>query len=330
MPDFADPCYLLIALAVAPLIWLYIRREKMRFPSALFPTVNILKTVPGFSLKQYLRHTGIVMVCITIIVGAIAMARPQTVHAGRNTWSEGIDIVLALDISASMLAQDFTPNRVTAAKEVAANFIKERPDDRIGLVLFAKYAFTQSPLTIDHNILTELVDGVEVGLSDPDNTAIGQAIGSALIRLKASTGKSKVIILLTDGENNFGLPPMTAAEAAQAKGVRIYTIGIGRQGQAPYPATDMFGRKTTMMVPVSIDEGLLKQIAAMTGGKYFRATDNEKLSAIFSEIDQMEKTRIEVQAFRRYEEQFFPYAIVALAALCVGFLVTTLAIKGVV
>jgi len=330
MPEFADPWYLLLALVTVPLVWLYIRRERMRFPSALFPTVNVLKAIPGFSIKQYLRHAGIVMSCMAIIAGAVAMARPQTVHAGRNTWSEGIDIVLALDISASMLAQDFNPNRVSAAKEVAINFIKERPDDRIGLVLFAKYAFTQSPLTIDHNILNELVSSVEVGLSDPDNTAIGQAIGSSLIRLRASQGKSKVIILLTDGENNFGLPPMTAAEAAQAKGVRIYTIGIGRQGQAPYPATDMFGRKTTMMVPVSIDEGLLKQIASMTGGKYFRATDNEKLSAIFNEIDQMEKTRIEVQAFRRYEEQFFPWAVAALAALFIGFVVTAVVVRGVV
>jgi len=221
MPEFASPWYLLLALPVIPLIWLYVRHQKQRFPSATFSTVNIVKAVPSFSLMSYLRHTEIIAVTLAILLLAVAMARPQSVHSGKNVWSEGIDIVIALDISASMLAQDFTPNRVGAAKAVADEFIKERPDDRIGMVLFAKYAFTQSPLTIDHNILRELVNGVQVGLSDPDNTAIGQAIGSALIRLKASQGKSQVVILLTDGENNFGLPPLTAAEAAQAKGVRI-------------------------------------------------------------------------------------------------------------
>jgi len=330
MPDFASPWFLLISLAVVPLVWLYIRNERRRFPSVKYSAVNILKKLPIGSYKRVLRHSWIVLLSVTIILGAIAMARPQTVHQGKNTWSEGIDIILALDISGSMLAQDFRPDRVQAAKAVAADFINGRPDDRIGVVLFAKYAFTQSPLTIDHQILLELISGMEVGLTDPDNTAIGQAIGSSLIRLQSSQGKSKVIILLTDGENNFGLPPMTSAEAAQAKGVRIYTIGIGKWGEAPYPTTDMFGRKTTVNVPVSIDEPLLRQIADLTGGKYFRATDNSKLQAIFQEIDTMEKTRIEVQAFRRYEEKFFPYAVAGLIALALGFMVTAVVVRGIV
>jgi len=226
-----------------------------------------------------------------------------------------------------MRARDFTPDRAEAAKAVASDFISRRHTDRIGIVLFAKQAFTQCPLTVDHAILRELVDNIEIGLVDPDNTAIGQALGVALNRLKLSESKSKVIILLTDGENNFGQPPTTLAEAAQALGVRIYTIGVGSKGTAPYPVRDPFGGISYRQVPVSIDEDLLQDVANATGGKYFRATNDEKLRLIFEEIDRMERTKIEVRAFRKYAELFYNWAWAALALLMLGWLASTVFVR---
>ena len=277
MFHFADPWFLAIALTILPIIWLYIRRRRRRYPAVTFTMLETARKTRKLGYKRWLRYIPVLTGIISILLLAVALARPQDIHEGEDINTEGIDIVLALDISASMLAQDFSPDRVGAAKSVAAEFIEARPDDRIAIVLFAKQAFTQCPLTVDHSILLELLDGVEIGLADPDATAIGQALAAALNRLKASESKSKVVILLTDGENNFGLPPTTAAEAAEALGVRIYTIGIGTRGQAPYPTKDMFGRTTLRHVQVSIDEDLLRDIASSTGGQYFRATNNLSL-----------------------------------------------------
>ena len=331
MSHLRDPQWLWAGLIVIPLVWLYILRRRRRLVSVMFSATGIADAVIRVrnSLKPYLRHISISLTVVAVMMLIIGMARPQAVSKGQDVYSEGIDIILVLDISASMLAMDFRPDRVGAAKVVAADFIRERPNDRIGVVLFAKHAFTQCPLTLDHSTLLGLVDSVKVGMSDPDNTAIGQALGSALNRLKDSEAKSKVVILLTDGENNFGLPPMTAAEAATALGIRVYTIGVGKRGTAPYPANDLFGRQVTQQIPVSIDEDLLRSIADMTGGQYFRATNNDKLKQIFGEIDQMEKSLIQVTAYKRYAELFYPWVMGSLIAIALALVVAVVA-RGVV
>ncbi|MCF7810408.1 VWA domain-containing protein [bacterium] len=329
IPEFANPMFFFVGLLLIPMIWILIRRYRQCRPAITFPMLENAKLASGANWKRYARFIPPLTRIAAILLIIIGLARPQDVSEGQDVSTEGIDIVLAVDISASMLARDFTPDRVGAAKEVAANFISARPDDRIAIVLFAKQAFTQCPLTVDHTILLELLDGVEIGLADPDNTAIGQALAASLNRLKDSKSKSKVIILLTDGENNFGLPPTTAAEAAEALGIRVYTIGVGKRGTAPYPARDMFGRTVMQNVQVSIDEPLLKEIAASTDGKYFRATNNEKLEKIFEEIDQMEKTKIEVRAYRRYAELFYPWALAAFILLALGILANVTILRGI-
>jgi Ca-activated chloride channel family protein len=228
-------------------------------------------------------------------------------------YSEGIDIVLALDISSSMLAEDFRPNRIGAAKTVADEFIAGRPNDRIGLVIFSGESFTQCPLTTDHAVLRNLLKEIKSGMIE-DGTAIGMGLANAVNRLKDSKAKSRVIILLTDGVNNRGsIDPVTAAQVAQTYGVRVYTIGVGTRGQAPYPFKTPFGIQY-QNVPVEIDENMLQQVASLTGGKYYRATDNKKLRAIYDEIDQLEKIKIEVKEYRRYTELFYGWVGLALAA----------------
>ena len=325
-----DPLFIISALVVVPILWIYIRRRRQRYPAITFTVVEIAHSVAKTGFKPVLRYLPAAARVAALLLIAVALTRPQDVSEGEDIHTEGIDIVLAVDISASMLARDFSPDRVGAAKVVAGDFIRLRPNDRIGIVLFAKQAFTQCPLTIDHSILLELLSGVEVGLADPDKTAIGQALAAALNRLKSSESKSKVVILLTDGENNYGLPPTTAAEAAEALDIRIYTIGIGRRGSAPYPVKDMFGRTMMQRVEVSIDEDLLKDIATSTDGIYFRATDNDKLQKIFAEIDRMEKTKIEVRAYKRYGERFYPWVLSALILITVGTIASSTILKGMV
>ncbi len=327
MMQFAHIFMLGLAGFIIPLIWIYIKRQRRGFPTVPYPTVNFIRQISAGSFKPMLRHVPFVTKILALLLLAIVIARPQSVSKGQDVNTEGIDIILALDISGSMRAQDFKPDRAEAAKRVAAEFIDLRPNDRIGVVLFAKQAFTQCPLTVDHAILLELIEGIQVGLVDPDNTAIGQALGVSLNRLKATESKSRVVILLTDGENNYGQPPTTLAEAAQAMGVRVYTIGVGTKGTAPYPGTDMFGRTRYQQVKVSIDEDLLTEIANATGGKYFRATDDKKLRTIFQEIDKMEKTKVEVRAFRRYAELFYQWAIAALALLSFGWLLSVVVMR---
>lgn len=323
--QFSNSFFLTLAILIVPLAWLYFRRIKRKENITVYSDTSLIKKVVQrrWDWRRHIRVLLPVFKVISFSLIVIAMARPQSISQEQEVSTEGIDIVIVVDVSGSMMAMDFTPNRMEAAKRVASDFIKARSNDRIGLTLFAKYAFTQCPLTIDHSVLLQLVQDVEIGITDADHTAIGSAIVNALNRLKDSDSKSKVIILLTDGENNFGIPPLTAAEAAVALGVKIYTIGVGTRGQAPFPARDMFGRTTTQMVNVTMDEEMMTQIAGMTGGRYYRATDDRKLESIFNEIDRMERTKIEVRAFRRYKELFTPYVGIAALLLFVGLLVSS-------
>ncbi len=257
----------------------------------------------------------------------VALARPQDVERLSHTSTEGIDIMLSIDVSGSMLARDFKPDRITAAKEVAGSFIADRYGDRIGLVAFAGEAFTQSPLTTDQGTLQTLLARIRSGLIE-DGTAIGNGLATAVNRLRESEAKSKVIILLTDGVNNRGeIAPMTAAEIAKAQGIRVYTIGVGTEGMAPYPAVDLFGQMTFVQQKVEIDEKTLAAIAELTGGRYFRATDREKLRAIYDEINRMEKSKVEVSEHVAYHELFTVWLLGALLLLAVEFLLSTLVLK---
>ena len=241
------------------------------------------------------------MVAVALLI--VILARPQSTNSWSNSSTEGIDIMLAMDISGSMLAQDLKPNRLEAAKDVAASFINGRPNDNIGLVVFSAESFTQCPLTTDHTVLLNLFKDIQSGMIQ-DGTAIGLGLANAVSRIKDSHAKSKVIILLTDGSNNAGeIAPVTAAEIAKTFGVRVYTIGVGTKGMAPYPFQTAFGVQY-QNIPVEIDEATLKQIASTTGGQYFRATDNASLKEIYSEIDQMEKTKISVQEYSKKQEEY--------------------------
>jgi Ca-activated chloride channel family protein len=238
------------------------------------------------------------------------LARPQRSDSLQNITTEGIDIMISLDISGSMQAMDFKPNRLEAAKDVAINFIKGRPNDRMGLVIFAAESFTQCPLTLDHNVLTNLFRDVRLGMLE-DGTAIGMGLATAVNRIKDSEAKSKVIILLSDGENNRGaIAPLQAADIAKTFGVRVYTIGVGTVGTAPMPVQTVFGQQT-QQVEVRIDEPMLKGIASTTGGQYFRATDKNKLASIYQEIDQLEKNKIKVQEYTKHKEEFLPFILIA-------------------
>jgi Ca-activated chloride channel family protein len=251
---------------------------------------------------------------VVMVLLIIALARPQSTSNHRDISVEGIDIVLAMDISGSMLAQDFTPNRIEAAKEVGIDFINGRPNDRIGLVVFSGESFTQCPLTTDHAVLTNLYKELQSGMIE-DGTALGDGLATAVNRLKESKAISKVIILLTDGVNNMGsVDPVSAAEIAKLYGVRVYTIGVGTHGYAPIPVQTPFGTQLQNM-EVQIDEPLLERIASMTGAKYFRAVNKDALGNIYKEIDRMEKSKVDVTEFRKKSEEFMPWALAGLILL---------------
>ncbi|MBK7480261.1 MAG: VWA domain-containing protein [Bacteroidales bacterium] len=257
------------------------------------------------------------MVTVSLLI--IVLARPQSTDRFQDVSTEGIDIILALDISGSMLARDFKPNRLEASKNVATEFISGRPYDRIGLVVFSGETFTQCPLTTDHAVLINLMREIESGMIE-DGTAIGMGLANAVTRIKDSEAKSKVIILLTDGVNNRGeIAPATAAGIAKTFGIRVYTIGVGSMGMAPYPVQTPFGTQYQNM-PVEIDEEILKEIAGSTGGRYFRATDNNKLVEVYSEIDKLEKSKIDVRQFTRKQEEYLPLAIIAFIFLTLEML----------
>ncbi|NOY38561.1 MAG: VWA domain-containing protein [Chlorobi bacterium] len=306
---FANPEWLyLLPLLLVIIAWYVWRQHKLTAGlqySSFRPFEGIKKPV-----RQYLRHLLFVFRLLALALLIMVMARPQSVNRWQEVSTEGIDIILDLDISSSMLAQDFQPNRLEASKDVAIRFISGRPDDRIGLVVFSGESFTQCPLTTDHAVLINLFRDVKSGMIE-DGTAIGDGLATAVNRLKDSKAKSKVIILLTDGMNNRGeIAPMTAAEIAQTFGIRVYTIGVGTHGTAPYPVQTPFGIRYQQM-KVQIDEKVLQDIASMTGGRYFRATDNKKLQEIYREIDQLEKSKIDVKQFSKKEEEYLPFALLA-------------------
>jgi Ca-activated chloride channel family protein len=309
--DFAQPAFLYLLIIVPLMIGFYIFKQQKAVAS-----LRVSGTKPferaGKTFRNYLRH--ILFGLRTIVVGLliIVLARPQATDNFQDVSTEGIDIILALDISGSMLARDFKPDRLEASKNVATEFISGRPYDRIGLVVFSGESFTQCPITTDHAVLINLLREMKSGMIE-DGTAIGMGLATAVNRIKDSEAKSKVIILLTDGVNNRGMvAPMTAAEIAKTYGIRVYTIGVGTQGVAPYPVQTPFGVQYQDM-QVEIDEAILKEIAKMTDGKYFRATDNEKLKQVYAEIDKLEKSRIETRQFKLKEEKF---ESLALAAFC--------------
>ncbi len=271
------------------------------------------------TLRIRLRHSQFILKILAFSLLVIALARPQSSSSKQNVSVEGIDIVLAMDISGSMLAEDFKPNRLAVAKDVAAEFIRGRISDRIGLVVFSGESFTQCPLTTDHGILLNLLDEIKSGMIE-DGTAIGDGLATAVSRLKESEAVSKVIILLTDGENNRGfIDPVSAAEIARVFGLRVYTIGVGTIGMAPYPVQTPFGMQYQQM-EVRIDEPLMQQIAEMTNGKYFRATNAGKLRDIYREIDQLEKSKVDVTEFRKKKEEFLPFVLAALLLLLADFI----------
>lgn len=275
---------------------------------------------------QVFRHVPFALKILALVMIIIAIARPRSSDKMDRVDSEGIDIMLTMDVSTSMLARDFTPDRISAAKDIAIEFISQRPTDRMGIVVFAGESYTQCPLTTDRSTLINLMKEVQTDLIE-DGTAIGNGLATAVARLKDSDAKSRVVILLTDGVNNRGeITPQMAAEIAKTYGVRVYTIGVGAEGMAPYPVMTPWGIEV-QNVRVEIDEKLLTDIAQATGGRYFRATDNAKLMEIYSEINKMEKARITIDSFPVYKELFTGYALVALAALLLGLVLDLFVIR---
>jgi Ca-activated chloride channel family protein len=310
---FAYPWVLWLLLLIPLLLFAYWRRRKQMVTEVTFSSVLPFDHIPG-SLREKLRDIPVGLRMLALALFLVALARPQSVSNKENVSTEGIDIVLLIDISGSMLAEDFTPNRMQAAKQVADEFVDGRTSDRIGLVIFSAESFTQCPLTTDYPVLKTLLKEVKSGMI-ADGTAIGLALANGVNRLKDSKAKSRVMILLTDGVNNRGeIDPITAAKIAATYGIRVYTVGVGAQGEAPYPVETPFGIQRRM-IPVDLDEKTLTGVADMTGGKYYRATDNKKLKAIYKEIDQLERTRIEVTAYKRYSEKYYTWLLLGLVAL---------------
>ena len=313
--QFAYPQVLYLALLIPVMAGWYIFRQLKISPTIQVSGIQPLKGSP-VSWKNYLRHAPFILRQAVLGLLIVVVARPQSSNSWKNVTTEGIDIIMALDISGSMLSEDFKPNRLEASKSLAMEFIAGRPDDRMGLVVFSGESFTQCPLTTDHAVLMNLFQGIQSGIIE-DGTAIGLGLATAVSRLKDSDARSKVIILLTDGMNNRGeIAPITAAEIAKTFGIRVYTVGVGSLGTAPYPFRTPFGIQY-QNVKVEIDEGVLQEIAGMTGGKYFRATNNQKLKEIYQEIDKMEKSRIEVKEINSKTEEFQRFLSLALVLLLI-------------
>jgi len=308
---FEYPQLLWLELLLIPMVALYVWRHfRGREPFIAFSDTSAFLR-REYTLKTVLMHLPFVLECLAVALIIIAIARPRSSSVNETIDTEGIDIVLALDVSTSMLARDFDPDRIEAAKGIAAEFIAQRPADRMGLVVFAGESFTQCPLTTDRPTLINLLKEVECGLIE-DGTAIGNGLATAVARLKDSNAESRVVILLTDGVNNRGeITPMMATDIAKTYGIRVYTIGVGAMGEAPYPVMTPFGVQV-QKVPVEIDEKLLQDIAEQTGGAYFRATDNTKLLAIYGEINKMEKVKTTVDSFPIYKELFGRFGLAAL------------------
>lgn len=322
---FANIEYLFLAILLIPYIVWYIMKQKKSEATIQISDAQVYAHTPK-SYKNYLLHLPFILRIFALIMLIIVLARPQTSDSWQNTEIEGIDIMLAMDISTSMLAEDLKPNRLEAAKDVAAEFIAGRPNDNIGISLFAGESFTQCPLTVDHTVLLNLLKDMKCGLIE-DGTALGMGIANATTRLKNSKAKSKVIILLTDGVNNKGdISPLTAAEIAKSFGIRIYTIGLGTNGMAPYPYP-MGGTTHYVNVPVEIDENTLNQIAISTDGNYFRATSNSKLKEVYKEIDKLEKTKLNVKEFSKRQEEYRLFAWISFFCILIEILLRNTILK---
>ncbi len=315
--EFAHPGYFYLLLLIIPAVIWYIRKEKKLNATIRVSTIKSLVNA-GKSYKNYLRHLLFILRMFTVSLLIIVLARPQSMKNWEKNITEGIDIIITLDISGSMLARDFKPDRLEASKDVAIEFISGRTNDRIGLIVFSGESFTQCPLTTDHKVLTNLFKDIRSGMIE-DGTAIGVGLANAIKRLKDSDAISKVIILLTDGVNNQGsIDPITAAEIAKTFRIRTYTVGVGSMGTAPYPVQNPYtGNIYYQNMPVEIDEETLQDIADITGGKYFRATNNEKLRQIYEEIDKLEKSRIDVKEYSRKQEKYLAFAIAAALLLLI-------------
>lgn len=324
---FANPLYFLLLLLLIPMIGWYIWKLRKSQASMRLSSLSGFEKAPN-SYRVYLRHLPFVLRMLAFTFLVIALARPQTTNKWNTSTTEGIDIVMSVDISSSMLAQDLRPNRLEAAKDVASSFINGRQTDNIGLVVFAGESFTQCPMTTDHTVLLNLLKDIHVGMIE-DGTAIGHGLSTAVSRLKDSQAKSKVIILLTDGTNNRGeIAPVTAAEIAKTFGIRVYTIAVGTIGEAPYPYQTATGVRM-INVPVEIDEKALTQIAQITGGLYFRATNNKALKEIYEEIDQMEKTKMNVQEYSQKQEEYHFFALIGLLFLVLELLLRYTILKNI-
>lgn len=330
MIEFANPiwlwAYLIIPLVISIYVYRFIRKKQ---PALIFSETASFKNLPGNN-KQHLHWLDLLLFVLGLACLIYALARPQEQLTTVERNAEGIDIVLALDISSSMKAEDLKPNRFEAAREVAKEFIDKRISDRIGLVSFAMHSFTVCPPTLDYRLLKELINEVEMGVIQ-DGTAIGMGIATSVNRLKDSEAKSKVIILLTDGQNNAGeIDPVTAADIALAYDIKIYTIGAGTRGTAPYPVDDpIFGRRYRN-IQVDIDEDMLERVAELTGGKYYRATDSQELLRIYQEIDTLERTKVEEIIYTDYTDLYHIYLVLSLLFMASQFLLRQLVLRSIV
>ena len=312
--QFAHPQYLWLFLIFIPIIAWYVLRKIKSHPTLSVSTTSPYAKLP-VSFKEYLTHILFVLRLGVLACVIIITARPQTYDSWRTSSTHGTDIILAMDISSSMLARDFKPDRLEAAKNVAAKFVSGREADNIGIVVFAGESFTAVPMTTDRSLLVNYINDISMNMLE-DGTAIGDGLATSINRIKDGKAKSKSIILLTDGSNNTGnVAPSTAAEIAKKFGIKVYTIGVGKNGEAPFPQQNIFGRIEYVNMPVVIDEETLKNIASITGGKYFRATNNNVLAEVFEEIDKLEKTQMDVKHFSHAVDNYMMWAVLAIALL---------------
>jgi len=322
---FANIEYLFLLILLIPYIVWYIMRRKRNEATLQVSDAHVYAHIPR-NYKIYLLHVPFLLRLAALTAVILVLARPQSTNSWQNSEIEGIDIMLGIDVSTSMLAEDLKPNRLEAAKDVAAEFINGRPNDNIGITLFAGESFTQCPLTTDHAVLLNLFQSIKPGIIE-DGTAIGMGIANAVTRLKDSKAKSKVIILLTDGTNNKGdISPLTAAEIAKSFGIRVYTIGVGTNGTAPYPYPTVAGIQYRN-IPVEIDEKVLTQIAGITDGNYYRATSNSKLKEVYGQIDQLEKTKLNVKEYSKKQEEYRIFALIAFICVLLEILLRNSILK---
>ena len=328
--EFVNKDYFLLLLLLIPyILWYFLYRKKSE-PTMRLSDTYIYRFAPK-SWRIRLTHMPMLLRCITFTLIVVILARPQTRNSWDNRTTEGIDIMLAMDVSTSMLAEDLKPNRIEAAKNVAAEFISGRPDDNIGLTIFAGEAFTQCPMTTDHASLLNLLQNVRTDIAArgliQDGTAVGMGLANAISRLKGSKAKSKVVILLTDGSNNMGdISPMTAAQIAKSLGIRVYTIAVGSNKVAPYPVP-VAGHIEYIKMPVDIDTKTLSDIAATTDGNTYRATNNRQLKQIYKDIDKLEKTKMSVKKFSKHYEAYQPFAIAAFICMLLEILLRTTVLR---